>query len=312
MKAVISLFFLSLLSVVHAISVENLDIGDVFEKEHYEAVVEIRNDTDAPVVLERVTPSCGCIRAVGLELPVLLKPDGLLQLPLQLDTRGKRGNIEERIILQWKDKDGSISSRLTSVVGKVRPLMRFIPDVNHVGPYKLGDSVEEAVRIEIAPPFHLKAKFSTEGDVRLSKTETVRQYTVLKFFPKVDEPGMFQGRIVVDTENGRITKQLAWSVRHSLSRTDMITCGFIPQNEPYSFSVSIVSPGEGMKIVNSKVMGSDAGIEMESLKLEGDRVDISYLLTPLKQGRFSGLLAITVMQGDVVDRVVVPISYIAY
>ena len=81
---------------------ESWDFGRVLKGRSFEKTFTIKNVGDAPLVIDRITTTCGCT-AVLLDEKTL-KPGRSASLKVTFQTSGLQGKVERKVLLRSNDR----------------------------------------------------------------------------------------------------------------------------------------------------------------------------------------------------------------
>lgn len=81
---------------------ESWDFGRTLKNRSLEKRFTIRNVGDAPLVIDRITTTCGCAAALLDEKT--LKPGQSAELRVTFQTEGLEGRVERKVLLRSNDR----------------------------------------------------------------------------------------------------------------------------------------------------------------------------------------------------------------
>ena len=99
------------------------DFGNVDEGQTVKHTFTIKNTGKAPLVIERVRTSCGCVAAVNQDKEVA--PGGSATIDVSFDTNRRPGNNSQTITLQTNDKENPNAKLVVKAV--VEQQLAFLP-----------------------------------------------------------------------------------------------------------------------------------------------------------------------------------------
>lgn len=109
-----------------------------------EHVFTVENTFAEPIIIERVTSSCGCTVA-NIAPGTVVAAGGSLKVPVKLDTEGKDGKIQSVIMLYMKDRTEPLTLQLTGFVHA------DAPSVVDFGRVKRGGGVTQRFNVNRYP-----------------------------------------------------------------------------------------------------------------------------------------------------------------
>ncbi|MCA9320871.1 MAG: DUF1573 domain-containing protein, partial [Planctomycetes bacterium] len=136
--------------------------GQVEEGESFQKTLEVRNRGDAPLIIHRVDPGCGCLSARIFQLEIA--PGGAAPLHLALSTTGREGALGKSVILETNDP-AQPETRIR-VTGLIAKRMWFeIPSLD-LGEVPPGSRPSTEVILQVRPGLEAELEdsdFSMEG-----------------------------------------------------------------------------------------------------------------------------------------------------
>lgn len=196
------------------------DFGTATEGEKLQHVFEVKNSGTGPLVIDRVTTSCGCTAAVAKTKEIA--PGGTGQIDVTFDTSARRGANRKSITII--SNDPSSPRTQLEVAVNVESLLAFEPFFVRLNPEYGEEQVRETWLVGKLVD-QAKISISEQNDdkdvsVELAeKTEGDKKISGLRFKLKGKKVGYGSGRVTVTTgieKPNQLVLRYSWNVKGNI------------------------------------------------------------------------------------------------
>ncbi len=180
------------------ISQREFDFGQVWQGESLRADVAITNVGDAPLEIERIEKSCGCMVPSKPKSP--LAPGESDKLSIEVDSRKKSHQF--RMTATVYTNDPAEPSVLIHVAGDVQPLLEFKPTDSFLFGQLVENSVEQRtieVNDRYTEKLALKLKEGQDLSLAIKELEPGRRFEVTAATRPPLSVGRFNKQLVLET-----------------------------------------------------------------------------------------------------------------
>jgi len=196
------------------------DFGTATEGDKLKYVFEVDNRGNAPLVIDRVTTSCGCTAAVVKSKQIA--PGGKGQIEVTFDSTGRRGMNRKAITVLSNDPNNPRTQ--LEVMVNVESLLAFDPFFVRLSPEYGQEQTREAWVVgKLVDQAKIAIKERSEDkDVSVElaeKDQGGKKVQGLRFKLKGKKVGYGNGRVVVSTgiaKPDQLVLRYSWSVRGNL------------------------------------------------------------------------------------------------
>ncbi len=196
------------------------DFGKATDGDKLKHVFEVENKGSAPLAIDRVTTSCGCVTAVVKDKQIAPGAKGSIEVTF--DTTGRRGSNRKTVTVLSNDPSNPRAQ--LEVVVNVESMLAFDPFFVRLSPEYGQEQVREAwvvgklvdqAKISITE----KSEDKTVTVELAEKDEAGKKVQGVRFKLKGSKVGYGSGRVVVATgieKPNQLVLRYSWSVRGNL------------------------------------------------------------------------------------------------